>query len=114
MAGGRISSLVQAINGKRKMPMSQGAVAKKSLGLLLCSVGGDKSQSPRNENHNLSSEEQIIRGISQITTKEFNDSSFVILVKRKSYFSGYSFVSHFDIKQNYISYERYYYSADYC
>jgi hypothetical protein len=47
-------------------------------------VGSDKSQSPRNENYNLSSEEQFIRGILEITTAKSNDSSFVILVKRKS------------------------------
>jgi len=47
----------QATDGQRKMSMPKRAFAKKSFSLLLCSVGGDQSQSPRNENDHVSSEE---------------------------------------------------------
>jgi len=67
------------------MPMPEGAFAKKSLGLLLQRMGGDQSQSSRNEKNSLSIAERIVCRLSKITTEKSNDSSVVILVKRKSY-----------------------------
>ena len=66
------------------MPMPKGAFAKKSFSLLLCGVGGNQGQSPEDEEDSLPIEERIIRRLSKITTEKSNDSSVVILDKRKS------------------------------
>ncbi len=61
------------------MPMSKGSFAKKSSGVLLQRVGGDKSQSRRNAKDNVSIAKRIIHRISEIPTEKSGDSGTVIL-----------------------------------
>lgn len=65
------------------MSMPEGKFTKKSFGVLLCGVGGDQGQSAENGKNSLSIEEQIVCRKSKITTEKSNDSSVVILDKRK-------------------------------